>query len=51
MVLHSTLYMGLVTTTVCVAVFRLAVVFRLDKPMGVLSATAGYDAALVALWV
>lgn len=46
-VLHNTLYTGLVTTTVCVAVFGLVVVFRLDKPMDVLSATAAYAAVLV----
>lgn len=47
MVLHNTLYTGLITTTVCVAVFGLVVVFRLDKPMDVLSATAAYAAVLV----
>lgn len=47
MVLHDTLYTGLVTTTVCVAVFGFVVVFRLDKPMDVLSATAAYAAVLV----
>ncbi|KAK7746776.1 hypothetical protein SLS53_001964 [Cytospora paraplurivora] len=47
MVLHETLYTGLITTTVCVAVFGLVVVIRLDKPMDVLSATAAYAAVLV----
>lgn len=46
-VLHNTLYTGLITTTVCVAVFELLVVFQLDKPMDVLSATAAYAAVLV----
>lgn len=49
MVLHNTLYTGLITTTVCVAVFGLVVVSRLDKPMDVLSATAAYAAVLVIL--
>ncbi|ROW10731.1 hypothetical protein VPNG_05128 [Cytospora leucostoma] len=47
MVLHETLYTGLITTTVCVAVFGLVVVNRLEKPMDVLSATAAYAAVLV----
>lgn len=47
MVLHETLYTGLITTTVCVAVFGLVVVVRLEKPMDVLSATAAYAAVLV----
>ncbi|KAL2273200.1 hypothetical protein FJTKL_04873 [Diaporthe vaccinii] len=47
MVLHNTLYTGLVTTTVCVAVFGLVASWRLDKPNDVLSATAAYAAVLV----
>lgn len=47
MVLHKTLYTGLVTTTVCVAVFGLVTSWRLDKPNDVLSATAAYAAVLV----
>lgn len=47
MVLHKTLYTGLVTTTVCVAVFGIVAVFRLDKPIDVFSATAAYAAVLV----
>lgn len=47
MVLHNTLYTGLITTTVCVAVFGLLVVFQLDMPMDVLSGTAAYAAVLV----
>lgn len=47
MVLHNTLYTGLIMTTVCVAVFGLLVVFQLDKAMDVLSATAAYAAVLV----
>ena len=47
MVLHNTLYTGLIATTVCVAVFGLVVVFRLEKPMDVLSTTAAYAAVLV----
>lgn len=47
MVLHETLYTGLITTTVCVAVFGFVVVIWLDKPQDVLSATAAYAAVLV----
>lgn len=47
MVLHNTLYTGLITTTVCVAVFGLVVASRLDKPMDVFSATAAYAAVFV----
>ncbi|CAN8104429.1 unnamed protein product [Discula destructiva] len=47
MVLHRTLYTGLITTTVCVAAFGLVVVVSLEKPMDVVSATAAYAAVLV----
>lgn len=47
MVLHKTLYMGLITTTVCVSVFGVVVVVRLKNPMDVLSVTAAYAAVLV----
>ncbi|KAK2613627.1 hypothetical protein N8I77_000527 [Diaporthe amygdali] len=47
MVLHVTLYTGLVTTTVCVAIVGLVVSWRLEKPSDVLSATLAYTAVLV----
>lgn len=47
MVLRKTLFTGLVTTTVCVAVFGLVLVVKLEKAMDVLSATAAYAAVLV----
>jgi hypothetical protein len=47
MVLHNTVYTGLVTTTVCVAVFGLIMAIRLNTSMEVLSSTAAYAAVLV----
>lgn len=47
MVLHQTLYTGLVTTTVCVSAFGLVASWSLREPKDVLSATAGYAAVLV----
>ncbi|KUI57891.1 hypothetical protein VP1G_10993 [Cytospora mali] len=47
MVLHKTLYTGLVTTTVCVVFLGALCSFLLDKPMDVLSATFTYAAVLV----
>lgn len=47
MVLHNTLYTGLVTTTVCVAIVGLVASWRLEKPIDVLSVTAAYAAVLV----
>ncbi|KUI61458.1 hypothetical protein VP1G_08648 [Cytospora mali] len=48
MVLHKTLYTGLITTTVCVVIFGFLGSWWLEKPMDVLSATAAYAAVLVA---
>lgn len=47
MVLHNSLYTGLVTTTVCVGIFGLFTSLALDKPLDVLSSTAAYAAVLV----
>lgn len=47
MVLHNTLYTGLVTTTVCVTLFGLVMAINLNSNMEVLSSTAAYAAVLV----
>lgn len=47
MVLHNTLFTGLITTTMCVTFFGLVASWRLDDPNDVLSATAAYAAVLV----
>lgn len=47
MVLHNTVYTGLVTTTACVAFIGAFLSYVLEKPMDVLSGTAAYAAVLV----
>lgn len=47
MVLHNTLYTGLVATTVFICVFGLVMTVALDKPMDVMASTAAYAAVLV----
>lgn len=47
MVLVKERYTSLITTTVCVAAFGLVAIFRLERPMDVLSITAAYTAVLV----
>jgi len=47
MVLHKTLYTGLVATTVCVVVFGIVMALLLENPTDVLSGTAAYAAVLV----
>uniref|UniRef100_A0A093VFN2 DUF6594 domain-containing protein n=1 Tax=Talaromyces marneffei PM1 TaxID=1077442 RepID=A0A093VFN2_TALMA len=47
MVLHNTLYISLVATTVCVALFGLLMASVLEKPIDVMSGTAAYAAVLV----
>lgn len=47
MALETTLYWNLTTTTIFVVLFGFAVVFRLERPMDVLSTTAAYAAVLV----
>ncbi|ROW13910.1 hypothetical protein VPNG_03591 [Cytospora leucostoma] len=47
MVLHETIYTGLITTTVCVFVFGSVASVWLEKPIDVISATAAYAAVLV----
>lgn len=46
-VLHNTLYTGLVSTTVFVGVFGIILAIYSDSPKDVLSGTAGYAAVLV----
>lgn len=47
MVLHQTVYTGLITTTMCVSAFGLVASWMLAEPKDVLSATAAYAAVLV----
>lgn len=47
MVLHKTVYTGLITTTVCVAILGCLCSMILEKPLDVLSATSAYAAVLV----
>ncbi|ROW00295.1 hypothetical protein VMCG_07256 [Cytospora schulzeri] len=47
MVLHKTVYTGLITTTVCVAILGVLCSLILEKPLDVLSATSAYAAVLV----
>lgn len=47
MVLHNTLYTGLVSTTVFILVFGLSMALALSKPMDVMASTAAYAAVLV----
>jgi hypothetical protein len=47
MVLHNTVYTTLASTTVCVSLFRVVMIWRLAGPIGVLSITAAYAAVLV----
>ncbi|KAL9090539.1 MAG: hypothetical protein Q9165_005300 [Trypethelium subeluteriae] len=47
MVLHSTQYTALITTSVCVVLFGICMAWILDQTMNVLSVTAAYAAVLV----
>ena len=47
MVLHNTMYTGLITTTLCVAFIGAFLSYVLERPMDVLSGTAAYAAVLV----
>ncbi|KAF2236942.1 hypothetical protein EV356DRAFT_530455 [Viridothelium virens] len=47
MVLHSTQYTALITTSVCVILFGISMAWVLDQTMNVLSVTAAYAAVLV----
>lgn len=47
MVLVKKPFTSLITTTVCVGAFGLVAVFRLERPIDVLSVTAAYAAVLV----
>ncbi|KUJ17406.1 uncharacterized protein LY89DRAFT_684459 [Mollisia scopiformis] len=47
MVLHKSLLTTLLTTSICVSAFGLALALFLEDPFDVLSGTAAYAAALV----